>query len=355
MPAKQTPLEVMDRLFEISVAQGASDLHLVANKPPLLRIAGLLMPVEGSRELTGEVVRDLTFSLMTDQERAKFIADKELDIAHQSPSGQRFRVNVSCEKTNVTMVARTIPSDIPTLDSLDMPEIIKKMTEYPHGLVLVTGPTGSGKSTTLAAMMNKINQTEPVNIITLEDPIEFLFVPDKAIIRQRQFGQDFVSFTEALKHILRQDPDVVMVGEMRDAETIATTLTIAETGHLVFATLHTYSAAQTIDRIIDAMPPHQQNQIRSQLALSLRAVVSQQLLPKVGGGRVAAREILVNNSACANLIRESQIAQIKNVLQTSASEGMTTLNQDLKRMIGAGLITKETAQQYIVGTDKNLT
>ncbi len=354
MPAKPTPMEVMDRLFEIAVSEGASDLHLVAGKPPLLRISGDLVPIEGSRELSAEVVKDLTFALMSAAEQERFIRDKELDIAHQSPSGKRFRVNVHWEKTNVSLVARTIPSDIPTLDGLDMPTVVRKMTEYPHGLVLVTGPTGSGKSTALAAMINKINEEEPVNIITLEDPIEFLFTPKKAVIRQRQFGQDFISFPEGLKHILRQDPDVVMVGEMRDPETIATTLTIAETGHLVFATLHTYSAAQTIDRIIDAMPPHQQNQIRSQLALSLRAVVSQQLIPKVGGGRIAAREILINNAACANLIRENQIAQIKNVLQTAAGEGMTTLLQDLKRLITAGLVEREVAAQYVVGTEKLL-
>lgn len=341
----------MDRLFDIAVTKGASDLHLVVGKPPLLRINGDLLVVEGSGALTQDVARELIFSLCTETEKERFTKDKELDIAHQIPSGKRFRINLHWEKRNMAMAARTIPSDIPTMDSLGLPAIVQKMTEYPHGLVLVTGPTGSGKSTTLASMVDKINITEPVNIITLEDPIEFLFEARAGVVRQRQLGQDFISFNDGLKHILRQDPDVVMVGEMRDMDTISTTLTIAETGHLAFATLHTYSAAQTIDRIIDAFPPNQQSQIRSQLALTLRGVISQQLLPKIGGGRVAAREILVNNPAVANLIRENKIPQIKNVLQTAASEGMTTLSQDLTRLIKEGQVEKEIALQYVIGNN----
>jgi twitching motility protein PilT len=238
------------------------------------------------------------------------------------------------------------------MEELDLPQVVHGMVDYPHGLVLVTGPTGAGKSTTLAAMVDRILETKAVNVITLEDPIEFLFTSQTGVVRQRQFGQDFVSFQEGLKHILRQDPDVVMVGEMRDTETISTTLTIAETGHLVFATLHTYSAAQTIDRIIDAFPAHQQNQIRTQLALTLRGIVSQQLLPRIGGGRVAAREILVNNYAIANLVRDSKVQQINNVLQTSAAEGMTTLKQDLGRLIEMNAISSETAEEHIVGEAK---
>lgn len=345
-------LAAVNQLFETAVQRGASDVHLVVGKPPLMRVAGELLPYEGLQPLTPEVAEQLIFALTTEFEKLTFIKEKELDIAHQTPSGMRFRINLHWEKRNVAMAARIIPSLIPTMDSLNLPPIMQKMTEYPHGLVIIAGPTGSGKSTTLAAMIEEINQTEAVNIITLEDPIEFMFSAAKGVIRQRQFGQDFISFTDGLKHILRQDPDVVMVGEMRDPETIATTLTIAETGHLVFATLHTYSASQTIDRIIDAMPPHQQNQIRSQLALSLRAVVCQQLLPKIDGGRTAAREIMINNSAVANLIREGEVAQIKNVLQTSAGEGMTTLTQDLTRMVKQGLVEREVAEQYVIGTEK---
>jgi twitching motility protein PilT len=257
-------------------------------------------------------------------------------------------VNLHWEKGHVALAARTIPSDIPSMDDLNIPPVMRGMADYPNGLVLVTGPTGAGKSTTLASMIQSINKKDPVNIITLEDPIEFLFQSEAAVVRQRQFGQDFLSFNEGLKHILRQDPDVVMVGEMRDVETISTTLTIAETGHLVFATLHTNSAAQTIDRIIDVFPAHQQNQIRTQLALVLRGVVSQQLLPKAdGNGRIAAREIMINNAATANLIRESKVQQINNVLQTSASEGMITLAQDLSRLIEEGVITEEVAVRYV--------
>ncbi|HTK04542.1 MAG TPA: PilT/PilU family type 4a pilus ATPase [Candidatus Eisenbacteria bacterium] len=347
----RSAVEVMDQLFDIAVAKNASDIHLVVGKPPLLRIYGEMVPIEGAKALTRDTVQELTFSLLSEAEKKTIIETKELDVAHQIPSGKRFRINLHWEKTNLAMAARTIPSDIPTMEGLELPKVIRDMTDYPHGLVLVTGPTGSGKSTTLAAMIDKINITEPVNIITLEDPIEFLFEAKMGVIRQRQLGQDFLSYGEGLKHILRQDPDVVMVGEMRDMDTIGTTLTIAETGHLAFATLHTYSAAQTIDRIIDAFPPNQQSQVRSQLALTLRGVVSQQLLPKIGGGRIAAREILVNTPAVANLIRENKIPQIKNVLQTSSADGMVTLTQDLNRLIKEKLVDKAIAQQYVIGNE----
>ncbi len=346
--AASTPLDVMNTLFEIAVAKGASDIHLVVGRPPLLRLNGDLVPIEGAKALTNQNVEELVFSFITEQEKRVFMEQKELDVAYQIPTGKRFRINVHWERRNVAMAARTIPSDIPSMSSLGLPPSAQAMTEFPHGLVLVTGPTGSGKSTALASMVNAINMREPVNIITLEDPIEFIFEAKKAVIRQRQFGQDFISFPDALKHILRQDPDVVMVGEMRDMDTIATTLTIAETGHLVFATLHTYSASQTINRLIDAFPSHQQNQIRTQLALTLRGVISQQLLPKIGGGRVAAREILVNNSAVANLIRENKAAQIVNVLQTSAGKGMTTFEQDLDHLVKNGIVEAEVAEHYVL-------
>lgn len=345
-------LEVMNAIFQIAVDQNASDVHIVANKPPMLRINGEIVRIEGAKQLTAAESSELIFSLLDEDEKQRFNSLRELDAAHQIASGKRFRVNLHWERGNPSLVARIIPNEIPSMDELGLPKIVQSMADFPNGLVIVTGPTGSGKSTTLASMIEHINQNEAVNIITLEDPIEFLFEGKKAIIRQRQYGQDFVNFQEGLKHILRQDPDVVMVGEMRDPETIATTLTIAETGHLVFATLHTNSAAQTIDRIIDAMPANQQNQIRSQLALSLRAVVSQQLLTRLEGGRVAAREILVNNSAVSNLIRENQIAQIRNVLQTTAAEGMTTLAQDLTKLVKSGKIAKDEAVKYLVGSDK---
>jgi twitching motility protein PilT len=341
--------EVIDRLFGIAVDRGASDLHLVVGRPPILRLAGELMPVAGAAVLTPEHVKQLCFSILSNQDQDRFINKKELDIAYQIPSGKRFRVNLHWEKGNVALAARIIPAEISRMEDLFLPPVVHNMVDYPHGLVLVTGPTGSGKSTTLAAIIDRILETKAVNVITLEDPIEFLFSSKEGVVRQRQLGQDFISFQEGLKHILRQDPDVVMVGEMRDIETISTTLTIAETGHLVFATLHTYSAAQTVDRIIDAFPAHQQNQIKTQLALTLRGIISQQLLPKIGGGRIAAREILVNNYAIANLIRDGKVQQINNVLQTSADEGMATLRQDLNRLVEEKIITSKTAEEHNIG------
>ncbi len=347
-----TSQEIVNRMLDSAIAKGASDIHVVVGKPPMIRVDGIILPLEGWKEISDDAAKEVIYSVLTDAEKARFEADRELDVGYQSPSNQRFRINLLFEKGSPSMVARTIPETVPDMDALGLPPIVQGLTELPHGLVLVTGPTGSGKSTTLAAMIDRINRTEPVNIITLEDPIEFRFKAEKAIVRQRQLGRDFLTFAEGLKHILRQDPDVVMVGEMRDPETIAAALTIAETGHLVFATLHTYSAGQTVERIVDAFPPHQQNQIRTQLALTLRAVLMQHLLPKAGGGRVAARELLINNSAVANLIRENKVAQIKNVLQTSAGEGMFTLTQDLKRLIKEKLIDKSEAQQYLIGYEK---
>ncbi|KPJ85927.1 hypothetical protein AMJ57_01270 [Parcubacteria bacterium SG8_24] len=345
---------VINQIFDIAVQKSASDIHLVVGKPPILRVQGELTPVEGAKALSNKTAEELVFSILSEPEREKFRADKELDVAHQTETGSRFRVNLHWEKGNASMAARTISGEIPNMEEIGLPIPAQEMVDLPHGLVLITGPTGSGKSTTLATMVERINSHKSVNIITLEDPIEFVFDMKQSIIRQRQRGRDFITFAEGLKHILRQDPNVVMVGEMRDMETIATTLTIAETGHLVFATLHTYSAAQTIDRIIDVFPAHQQNQIRTQLAMTLRGVVSQQLLPKKEGGRIAAREILVNNPAIANLIRENKIAQIKNVLQTSAAEGMNTLAQDLERLLEEDLIEPEVAEHYVVGGEKLL-
>ena len=345
--------QIVDQMFQAALKGGASDIHIVVGKPPLVRKDGEILPLEGWKEISDTVAREIIFSILSDVEKERFNTEKELDIGYQIPNGERFRINLHWEREHPSMAARAIPRKVPDMDSLNLQTVIRNFTNLPHGLVLIVGPTGSGKSTTLASLINAINTKTSKNIITLEDPIEFLFEADKSIIRQRQLGRDFISFEEGLKHILRQDPDVVMVGEMRDMETISTTLTIAETGHLVFATLHTYSAAQTIDRLIDAFPAHQQNQIRTQLALTLRGVVMQQLLPKIDGGRIAAREVMVNNMATANLIRENKVAQIKNVLQTSSQEGMFTLGQNLKELIANGSITEETAQKYLITADKN--
>ncbi|OGL73895.1 hypothetical protein A3D72_00205 [Candidatus Uhrbacteria bacterium RIFCSPHIGHO2_02_FULL_57_19] len=339
----------IDVLFEMAVEKKASDIHLVAGRPPYLRIDGVLQPISKEEPLTGKAVQELVFSVMSREQEERFEKDRELDFAHQTPSGARFRVNTHWEKGNVGLVARLIPLRIPTVADLQLPDVVVGLPNLPHGLVLVTGPAGSGKSTTLATLINIINTSRPANIITLEDPIEFVFKMDKAIIRQRELGSDIRSFGDGLKRVLRQDPNVVMVGEMRDLETISTTLTLAETGHLIFATLHTYNAPETISRIIDVFPPHQQGQIRTQLALSLRAVISQQLLPKVGGGRVAAREVMVMTPAVSNLIRENKVIQLSTVIQTSSKMGMFTLAQDLKRLEKDRLIESEVAEHYLVG------
>lgn len=337
----------INELLQAAVKNKASDIHLVAGLPPVFRISGSLQKSKG-KPLTGKMIEDLAFQTLDKSQEERFLREKEMDAAYSLPSGERFRVNLHVEKDSVSMACRTIPKEIPKLENLGMPEIVKNFTKLPHGLVLITGPTGSGKSTTLAAIIGEINKTRAENIITLEDPVEFVFESDKSIVRQRQLGTDMISFAEGLKHVLRQDPNIIMIGEMRDLETISTTLTLAETGHLVFATLHTYSAAQTIDRVVDVFPAHQQPQIKMQLAMTLRGIVSQQLVARRGGGQVAVREILINNSAIANLIREGKIQQIKTVLQTSAKLGMVTMEQDASRLIKEGAIDTETAEKYLV-------
>jgi twitching motility protein PilT len=259
-------------------------------------------------------------------------------------------VNFSYEKNNVMIVARVIDDKIMTLEEIGMPPVVAELLDLPQGFILVTGPTGCGKSTTLAAMISRINENRNANIISLEDPIEYIFTPDKSIISQRQLGTDMLTFSSGLKHVLRQDPNIIMLGEMRDLETISTAVTLAETGHLVLATLHTYSAAQTIDRIIDTFPPYQQNQVKLQLSAVLTAVISQRLLPKTGGGRVAAREILLNNEAVANLIREGKLAQIKTTIETNAKSGMVTLDRHISQLYQAGTISRETAERNMEDT-----
>lgn len=334
-----------EKLFAYAIDKNASDLHLLVGYKPVLRISGDLYDLEKEPIVSKEMIENFVSSIVTDEQLKRFQAEKELDIAF-AVAGTRFRVNLHWERGNMGMAARTIPQEIPTMEQLGIPEVVRSFTSLPNGLVLVTGPTGAGKSTTLASMIEYINQSRRENIITLEDPIEFLYEAKRSIIRQRQLEIDMVTFSEGLKHLLRQDPNVILVGEMRDLETISTTLTMAETGHLVFATLHTNSAAQTISRIIDVFPSHQQTQIRLQLALTLRGVVSQQLLPRIDGGQIAAREILVNTPAIGNLIRENKVEQIKNVLQTSLKMGMQTLEQDLKHLVKDGIISEEIETMY---------
>ncbi|MBI3290963.1 PilT/PilU family type 4a pilus ATPase [Candidatus Falkowbacteria bacterium] len=341
----------IDDLFKTSVEKKASDLHLIVGMPPTLRIDGVLKPIEGQGNISNKLAHELIDPILTEKQKQIFDRDKELDLSYEIKSGYRFRVNLHVEKDNIGLVARVISSKIPTMEDIAMPEITYKLLDMKQGLILMTGPTGCGKSTTLAAMINYINTNRAVNIVTLEDPIEFLFKPNKSIVKQRQLHTDMITFESALIHVLRQDPNVIMVGEMRDLATIAATVTLAETGHLVLATLHTHNAAQTIDRIIDIFPSHQQQQIRLQVSMTLKAVISQNLIPRSDGGRVATREIMINLPSISNLIRENKIAQIKTVIQTSAEEGMITMDQDLLNLYNEGLITKETAQSHMTSPE----
>ncbi|MCK4553804.1 type IV pilus twitching motility protein PilT [Candidatus Parcubacteria bacterium] len=338
-------------LFKTALNKKASDLHLVVGLPPILRIDGVLVNIENEKPLTNSDLEQMAFSIISQEQKEKIITSRELDFGFEADDKSRFRVNLYYEKNNIGLVARVINEKMPTLEDISIPEITYDLLNLNQGLILITGPTGCGKSTTLAAMINYINSNRSCSIVTLEDPIEYLFQPIKSIVVQRQLGSDMLSFANGLKHILRQDPNVIMVGEMRDLETVATTITLAETGHLVLATLHTYSAAQTIDRIIDIFPPHQQNQIRMQLSMTLAVVISQRLLPKIKSGRVAAREIMLNTTAVANLIRENKIAQLKTVIETSSKEGMTSLDQELKKLYKEKIISKEVAQAQMVNPE----
>ena len=346
MPASASAKKKIDSLLELATKRKASDLHLLANDPPVLRIDGQLKRIEKEKPLTSGEILNIIASLITKHQLERFEKEREFDFGYEIKNQARYRINIHWEMGMPGLVARVIPLEIPTMEEINMPEIAYNLMHLNQGLVLVTGPTGSGKSTTLAAMIDLINKERNLHIVTLEDPVEFVYEPIKSFIMQRQLGTDFLSFAEGLKRVVRQDPDVILVGEMRDLETISAALTLAETGHLVLATLHTNSAAQTIDRIIDVFPPYQQSQIKMQLSMELRAIISQQLLPRVNGGRVAAREVLLNNSAISNLIRENKVPQITSVLQTSSKDGMVTMDQDLKRLYEAGDISKETAKAY---------
>lgn len=340
--------KIIDEIFTTAVKEGASDVHIVVGMPPILRINGDLAPIEGLKEVTPTEAADICYSLCTSDQKEVFDTERELDLGYEIRNLSRFRVNLHWEKNNAGLVARLISNKIPTMEELMMPPITYDMVRLKQGLILVTGPTGMGKSTTLAAMIDLVNRERSAHIITLEDPIEFVYEPKKSIIKQRQLGTDIMSFAQGLKHVLRQDPNVILVGEMRDLETIASTITLAETGHLVLATLHTLNAAQTIDRIIDVFPPYQQAQVRLQMSLFLKGIISQQLLPAQAGGRIAAREVLINTPAIANLIRENKIPQIKTAIQTSAEDGMFTMDQNVKKLYQDGTISEEVALSYMV-------
>jgi len=339
--------ELLTRVMD----RGASDLHVTVGVPPTLRIDGTLVPAE-EPPLTPEQTRDLVYSIMSDEQRKELEQQWECDFAYSIPGRARFRVNAYFQRGSVGAAFRLIPLEIRTIRELGLPLILETLALKPRGLVLVTGPTGSGKSTTLAAMIDHINTNRQQHVITVEDPIEYLHVHKRCVIEQREVGADTQSFASALRHVLRQDPDIILIGEMRDLETVSAAITAAETGHLVLATLHTQDAAQTIDRVIDVFPPHQQQQVRVQLSGALQGIVSQQLLPTADGrGRVVACEVLVATPGIRNLIRDGKTHQLLTALQTGTQHGMVTMDASLADMYKRGIITLETAQQRAMSVE----
>jgi twitching motility protein PilT len=334
----------LDDLLRYAVSVGASDLHVTTGLPACIRLHGAIRPIEGCPVLDNETIRDMVFGILPQSQRERFEAEKELDTSHSIVDVGRFRLNVFQQRGTIAAAMRAIPHEIPAFEVLGIPESIRAFTEMRHGLVLVTGPTGSGKSTTLASLVDIINRSKPLHIVTVEDPIEFLHTHKRAMVNQREVGQDTMSFSEALRRVLREDPDVILVGEMRDLETISMALTAAETGHLVFGTLHTQDAPQTIDRIIDVFPTNQQDQVRTMLAGSLEGVVTQQLLLDADGtGRLACCEVMMCTSAIRNLVRSAKTHQIYSLMQTGGQYGMQTMDQGLAKLVKSGRITEAVA------------
>src|SRR5579863_4942468 len=330
-------LEVIDRR--------ASDLHITAGAAPMIRIRGRLAPMEGYPVLTPTDTREIVYSILSDAQRQRFETNWQIDFAYQIPGAARFRVNTYFQRSSLSAAFRLIPFEVAPLETLGLPPVVADFANKPRGLVLVTGPTGSGKSTTLASIIDVINTTREEHIMTIEDPIEFLHRHKKCMVNQRELGSDAHTFADALRAALRQDPDVILVGEMRDLETIGTAITAAETGHLVFATLHTQDTPQTIDRIIDVFPPGQQAQVRAQLSVALQGIMTQTLLPTAdGAGRCVACEVLMPTPAVRNLIRESKTHQIYSVLQTGASHGMQTMDAALAQLVRAGKVNRQLAE-----------
>lgn len=351
-PATTTNVTVsgvtIEPLLEECIKRNASDLHLQVGLPPILRLDGVLHPITTYAALTNEDVQRLVFSTLDEEQQKILIKDKEFDYSFAFGDLGRFRVNAFHEKGNMAAAFRLIPNVIKSIEDLGLPGVVADFADHPNGLVLVTGPTGSGKSTTLAALVDKINTEKAVHIITIEDPIEFTHRSKRAVVAQREVHYDTYSFAAALRSILREDPDVVLIGEMRDLETIQAAITVAETGHLVFATLHTNSAAQSIDRMIDVFPAHQQPQIRTQLSNILVGICSQRLVPAINGGRMAVAEIMVANSAVRAIIREGKTHQLDMTIQTGADQGMQTMDRELARYVKAGTINYDDARQYAV-------
>ncbi|MFA6285311.1 MAG: PilT/PilU family type 4a pilus ATPase [Parcubacteria group bacterium] len=345
MNKTQVELKINSYL-QMVAQQGGSDLHLSLGRPPIIRIDGKLYPISGEKKLAAQEIEDAAEVVLNEEQKARLQRDKQIDFSLDLGGKVRFRCNIYFQKGSLSAAFRMIPNKIKTLEELNLPNELYEFTKPSQGFVLVTGPCGHGKSTTLAALIDYINRSRQDHIITIEDPIEYLFDPDMCIIDQREILQDAPNFPSALRAIFREDADVVMVGEMRDVETIGTAMTAAETGHLIFATLHTNDAAQTVDRIVDVFPAHQQNQIRMQLAQSLLGIVSQRLVNRLDGGRVPAVEILINNNAVANLIREGKSHQINLVIETSRDQGMISINHSLADLVKEGIIALEEAESY---------
>ncbi len=335
-------------LLITTARQGASDLHIAVGRRPTLRLDGILVPLQQEEIITPEVAEGLVSALLTPQQKETFLHNREIDFSFSHGDDARFRANAFFQRGYMAAALRLIPAQIKTIEELSLPPVLHDFAKISQGFILCVGPAGQGKSTTLAAVLDEINHTRTEHIITIEDPIEYLFSQDRSIISQREVGGDTSNFNQALKSVLRQDPDVIMVGEMRDPESISTAMTAAETGHLVFSTLHTNSASQTIDRIIDSFPEGQQGQVTSQLAATLVAIVSQRLVPKISGGRIPVCEIMIVNSAIRNLIRERKAYQIDLVIETNLQEGMMTLNRRLATLVKQKQISLENAELYSI-------
>lgn len=349
----------IQELLQLTIKNKASDLHLITGIVPNIRVDGSLVPISGYTVLTVQDIEGMVFSLLTPERKELFITNKELDFSVAFGGGQygndgRFRVNAYYQRGNVSVNFRFLPPAIKTVDELGLPKVCNTFSELKQGFVLVTGPTGHGKSTTLAAIINSININKASHILTIEDPIEYVYPSGRSIISQREMGIDSHSWAMALRAALREDPDVVLVGEMRDPETMEAAITVAETGHLVFSTLHTNSASQSIDRIVGAFPPHQQSQIQLQLAATLKGIISQRLLPQINGGRIAAVEVLLGTQAIASNIRDGKTHLIDSVIQTSSDIGMVTLEASLAALVTSGTITLETARSYALHEDELL-
>jgi twitching motility protein PilT len=351
--ATTTPLLSVDVLLETIVGLEASDLHITAGSPPMARVHGALVPLPGYEPMSPETTRDLLYRILPTEKQKHLEVDRQIDLSYGVPGLARFRMNVYLQRDSVAAAFRTIPATLKTLEELGLPASLSDLAHKPRGLVLVTGPTGSGKSTTLAAMIDEINRTRNDHIITIEDPIEFLHRHKRCIVNQREIGTDATSFGDALRAALRQDPDVILLGEMRDLETISTAITAAETGHLVFATLHTQTAPSTVDRIIDVFPAAQQDQVRTQLAAALQGIVTQTLIPTAdGSGRVAALEILFPDDAIRNLIRQGKTEQIYSYMQTGTKRGMQTMEQALADYVLRTVITRDDAMSRSTRSDQ---